>query len=162
LVLLDDLHAADAESIEAIRYLANAAIDGVVVVGALRSGEAALPDELARSLRRDGLAEIIELAPLGERAVSDLVAALLDADVPAGPVNSVSEALAMMQDVDGDAWLQEAGVTRLAPSPIRIHGERLPVRLAPPRLGEHTDQVLTEAGLEAAEIAALRASGAVT
>ena len=114
-----------------------------------------------RVAHRDELIPMIA-ASIESRGRDELVAALLDADVPAGPVNSVSEALAMMQAVDGDAWLQEAGVTRLAPSPIRIHGERLPVRLAPPRLGEHTDQVLTEAGLEAAEIAALRASGAVT
>jgi DNA-binding CsgD family transcriptional regulator/tetratricopeptide (TPR) repeat protein len=81
-VLLDDLHAADAESLEAIRYLATAEIDGAVVVGALRPGEASLPDELIRTLRRDRAAQIIELTALDERAVTDLVAALLDAQPP--------------------------------------------------------------------------------
>jgi crotonobetainyl-CoA:carnitine CoA-transferase CaiB-like acyl-CoA transferase len=28
--------------------------------------------------------------------------------------------------------------------PIRVDGERLPVRRPPPRLGEHTDEVLAE------------------
>src|SRR4051812_29364751 len=81
-LVLDDLHAADPDSLEATRYLATAAIDGVVVIGALRSGEAALADELTRALRGDGTADVIALEPLGERAVSELVAALLDADPP--------------------------------------------------------------------------------
>jgi hypothetical protein len=35
---------------------------------------------------------------------------------------------------------------RLAPDPIRIDARRLPVRLPPPRLGEHTDAIVTEIG----------------
>jgi crotonobetainyl-CoA:carnitine CoA-transferase CaiB-like acyl-CoA transferase len=68
----------------------------------------------------------------------ELVAALTAADVPAGPVASVSEALAAM----GERWTQEAGGMRLAPSPIRLAGAVPPVRLPPPLLGEHTDDVL--------------------
>jgi crotonobetainyl-CoA:carnitine CoA-transferase CaiB-like acyl-CoA transferase len=44
-------------------------------------------------------------------------------------------------------------------NPIKLGGERLPSRSAP-ALGEHTDEVLREAGLTPGEIAALRASGA--
>jgi crotonobetainyl-CoA:carnitine CoA-transferase CaiB-like acyl-CoA transferase len=33
---------------------------------------------------------------------------------------------------------------RMAPNPIRVDGARLPVRLPPPRLGEHTAAVLAE------------------
>jgi alpha-methylacyl-CoA racemase len=43
-------------------------------------------------------------------------------------------------------------------SPVRIRGEAAPRRPAP-RLGEHGDEVLEEAGLEAKEIAALRRAG---
>ena len=67
----------------------------------------------------------------------------------------------MMQATAGDAWLQEAGQTRLAPNPIWVNRERLPVREAPPRLGEHTDAVLSEVGLDADQIDHLRASGVV-
>jgi DNA-binding CsgD family transcriptional regulator/tetratricopeptide (TPR) repeat protein len=81
-VLLDDLHAADPESLEAARYLATAAIEGVTVVGALRPGESQLADEVMRALRRDGVADVIDVAPLEARAVGGLVAALLDADPP--------------------------------------------------------------------------------
>jgi crotonobetainyl-CoA:carnitine CoA-transferase CaiB-like acyl-CoA transferase len=43
-------------------------------------------------------------------------------------------------------------------SPVRIRGERAPLRPAP-RLGEHADAVLREAGMSADEIAALRRAG---
>jgi len=69
-----------------------------------------------------------------------LLAALAAAGVPSGPVNRVSEALAMMER-DGP-WTQEIDGVRTAPNPIRVDGERLPARLPPPRLGEHTTAVL--------------------
>jgi len=47
---------------------------------------------------------------------------------------------------------------RVLANPIKLDGERLPSRRAP-ALGEHTDEVLAEAGLTAAEIEALKANG---
>jgi crotonobetainyl-CoA:carnitine CoA-transferase CaiB-like acyl-CoA transferase len=98
---------------------------------------------------------------VGEWARDELVRALSDADVPAGPVNSVSEALAAMEAAHDGQWTQAADGLRLAPSPIRVDGARLPLRAAPPRFAGDTDEVLTEAGLTRAEIAALRAAGAI-
>lgn len=118
---------------------------------ATNAGRLAHRDELIANLA----------AAIAERPRDELVAALLDADVPAGPVNSVSEALDMMQVLNGGEWLQEAGSTRLAPNPIWIDGERLPIREAPPLLGQHTLAVLSEAGLDESQIAGLRASGVV-
>ena len=43
-------------------------------------------------------------------------------------------------------------------SPVRLAGEPAPRRPAP-RLGEHGEAVLAEAGFSAAEIAALREAG---
>ncbi|TMB53022.1 MAG: CoA transferase [Chloroflexi bacterium] len=108
-------------------------------------------------------AELIPIlaGAIAARRRDELVGALIATDVPAGPVNLVSEALAMMQATAGGAWLQDAGQTRLAPNPIWVNRERLPAREAPPRLGEHTDAVLLEAGLDAGQIAHLRASGVV-
>jgi len=45
--------------------------------------------------------------------------------------------------------------------PITLGGERLGVRLDPPRFGEHTDELLAGVGYSPAEIDALRASRAV-
>jgi DNA-binding CsgD family transcriptional regulator/tetratricopeptide (TPR) repeat protein len=81
-LLLDDLHDADAESIELVRYLANAAIAGLTIVATMRPNESTLADELLRSLRRDGVLEVVDVLPLGERDIGDLVSALLDARPP--------------------------------------------------------------------------------
>jgi crotonobetainyl-CoA:carnitine CoA-transferase CaiB-like acyl-CoA transferase len=48
---------------------------------------------------------------------------------------------------------------RVLANPIRLDGARLPSRRGP-ALGEHTDEVLREAGFAPEEIAALRRSGA--
>ena len=91
----------------------------------------------------------------------ELVAALRSADVPSGPVASVGEATRAIEDAHDGGWVQRAGEMRLAPDPIRLDGQSLPLRVAPPLLGEHTDQVLTELGLGEAEIRGLREDGIV-
>ena len=100
-------------------------------------------------------------AAIATRQRDELVAALRAADIPAGPVSSVGEALRAMEDAHGGAWLQSAAEMRLAPDPIRLDGTQLPLRGAPPTLGQHTDEVLGELGLSTAEIEELRRSGAV-
>jgi crotonobetainyl-CoA:carnitine CoA-transferase CaiB-like acyl-CoA transferase len=95
------------------------------------------------------------------RGRDELVAALRAVDVPAGPVASVGEALREMQAAHDSGWLQTAGAMSLAPDPIRLDGETTPLRLAPPLLGEHTDEVLGELGLSAAELSELRSEGVI-
>jgi len=53
------------------------------------------------------------------------------------------------------------GHLRTLGSPIKMSATPPVVSRRAPLLGEHTDEVLAEAGLTAAEIAALRQSGAV-
>jgi crotonobetainyl-CoA:carnitine CoA-transferase CaiB-like acyl-CoA transferase len=100
-------------------------------------------------------------AAIAGRGRDELVAALRAADLPAGPVSSVGEALRGMEDAHAGAWLQQSGEMRLAPDPIQLAGEHLPLRLGPPTLGQHTDQVLGELGLTPAEVTALRREGVV-
>jgi crotonobetainyl-CoA:carnitine CoA-transferase CaiB-like acyl-CoA transferase len=49
------------------------------------------------------------------------------------------------------------GSIKMARSPLNLDGQALPVRRPPPRLGEHTDQVLSELlGMDADALALLR------
>lgn len=98
---------------------------------------------------------------IAQRDRDGLVAALERNDVPAGPVNRVNEALAAMLAAHRGGWTARLDGIELAPSPIRVDTARLPARLPPPRLGEHTDEVLAEAGLSAEEIARLREEEAI-
>ncbi|HVE18942.1 MAG TPA: ATP-binding protein, partial [Ilumatobacteraceae bacterium] len=50
MLMVDDVHAADSESLEALRYLVSAGIEGVAVLGASRVGEAAAADRLMETL----------------------------------------------------------------------------------------------------------------
>lgn len=77
-------------------------------------------------------------AVIGSRGREELLAALSEADVPAGPVNSVPQALAAM----GGGWTDEIAGIRLAPSPVRLDGAAPSPRRPPPLLGEHTAEVL--------------------
>ena len=46
-------------------------------------------------------------------------------------------------------------------NPMRLSGTPVSYHRAPPALGQHTDEVLRELGLDASAIAALKAGGAI-
>ena len=81
---------------------------------------------------------------IGRRERHELLAALAGADVPAGPVNSVGEALAAMEASHEGGWATETDGIRLAPSPMHLDGRRPPVRRPPPLLGEHDAEIRGE------------------
>ncbi|MGH2483666.1 MAG: CaiB/BaiF CoA transferase family protein [Candidatus Limnocylindria bacterium] len=121
--------------------------------------EAAWSTNPGRVQRR---AEVLAaLAPrIAEWRRDELLAALTAADVPSGPVHSVGEAVAAMRRIDPD-WITSVDGVQVPASPIRVDDARLPIRRPPPRLGEHTDEILGQIGLNRAEIAALRSEGVV-
>lgn len=115
------------------------------------------PDRVRRRV------ELAEWLGSAIRAVprDELVARLRAADVPAGPVLAVSEAVASMEDAHAGVWVESADGMRLAPAPITLDGARSPIRYPPPRLGEHTDSVMAEIGVDAAQVTELRSTGVI-
>ena len=90
---------------------------------------------------------------------------LSDAGVPAAAVADVAdvvhapqtEALGIIQPVPHPT-IPELRLTAL---PVSFDGERALHRSAPPAVGEHTSEILREAGYDNEEIAALAAEGVI-
>jgi len=94
------------------------------------------------------------------RTAAEWLDLLETAGIPAGPINGISQALADVQAQHRSMVRTIAG-TPLVGSPVRIDGSRADSDLPPPKLGEHSVEVLKELGLEAAEIARLTGAGIV-
>ncbi|MEP6983754.1 MAG: CaiB/BaiF CoA-transferase family protein, partial [Sphingomicrobium sp.] len=77
------------------------------------------------------------------------------AGIPAGPINSITQALADVQAQHRRMIRTIAGVP-LVGSPVRLDGDRADSDLPPPALGEHTVDVLAALGLEPQEVERLR------
>ena len=77
------------------------------------------------------------------------------------PVLSIDEAAKHPHNQARGAFVQFAGAEQVAPTP-RFSRTAPELKHAPPEPGEHTDTVLAEFGFSADEIAALRASQAVS
>ncbi len=109
----------------------------------------------------------VELHEILEHETRKLTAARLmellrEAGVPASVINTLDQvyvdeqvnALGMLPPVDPGFRIPEM---KFVDIPVSINGERSALRRMPPRLGEHTDEVLCAANYSDAEIAALKA-----
>ncbi|HSV58961.1 MAG TPA: CaiB/BaiF CoA-transferase family protein [Variovorax sp.] len=100
------------------------------------------------------------------RSTADWIALLEDKAVPCGPINDIAQAFEDEQvkarglavSLPRDAGDGIAAITGVA-SPLRLQATPPVLRRAPPALGQHTDEVLAELGLDPEKIAALRADG---
>ena len=116
---------------------------------------------VARRKHRDELTSVLDLAFQREstRHWLDRLQGLL----PAAPVHDLAQALdnpyARSIGMVRELPLPSRANFRVLANPIKLDGERLPARPAP-GLGEHTDELLREAGYDADAIVALRAQGA--
>jgi crotonobetainyl-CoA:carnitine CoA-transferase CaiB-like acyl-CoA transferase len=94
-----------------------------------------------------------------------LIAALDAAGVPCGAINSVADvfkdpqvkARDMLDHVPHPSGVDVPQVS----TPIRFTDTPLQRRAPPPLLGQHSEEILAELGYKAADIAALRAAGAI-
>ena len=82
------------------------------------------------------------------------------AGIPAGPINTISEALADVQAQHRHMIRTMAGMPLIG-SPMRIDGDRTDSDLPPPALGEHTAEVLEALALDGSEVERLRSAGVV-
>lgn len=113
------------------------------------------PDRVSR---RDELAELIQQR-VGAESVADLLSRLGEAGVPAAPVNDVGQA-ADHEQTSALGLIQHLPEPTVA-LPLSIDGERVVHNRQPPRLGEHTDEVLRELGYADVELESLAAAGVI-
>jgi crotonobetainyl-CoA:carnitine CoA-transferase CaiB-like acyl-CoA transferase len=118
-------------------------------------------DAIARRTHRDALTAVLD-AEFGREPTEHWLGRLQGL-LPVAPVYDLPQAL-------DNPFAEAVGMVRVLPhparpdfrvlaNPIKLDGERLPSRLAP-SLGEHTEELLRDAGLSPDEIEALKASGA--
>jgi crotonobetainyl-CoA:carnitine CoA-transferase CaiB-like acyl-CoA transferase len=116
----------------------------------------------ARVVARDALVPMIA-AIVVTKPASEWLAQLEAAGIPAGPINTISQALADPQAVHRGVRITASGgalgEVPMVGNPMRIDGERTDAPLPPPGLGEHGH--LLRRWLEEAELDQLRAAGIV-
>ena len=162
-------------------YQTFAALDGEVVVAVGNDaqfrrfcdmlGLGALADDprfagnAARSKNRDALTAALA-KPIAGKPRKHWIAAMLKSGVPGGEVRDLVEALgspeARARRMTREVPHPTAGAVKLMASPLNFSDTKVREPIAPPTLGQHTDEVLKEVlGMAAAEIKMLRDKGAV-
>jgi len=150
------------------------ASDGDVMIAAANDGlfarlcEALDVNELAQDVRyatnpdrverREELARLIQ-ARVAEHERDELVARLADAGVPAAPVQDIDE-VARHEQTAALGLIQDGPKPTVA-FPLSFDRNRLAHRSPPPRLGEHSAEILRQAGYSDAEISTLKEEGII-
>ena len=97
----------------------------------------------------------------GKKTTAEWVDLLEGAGVPNGPINNIAQVFAEPQVKARGVRLELSNASGvkvpLVASPMRFSETPIEYRLAPPALGQHTEEVLRGLGKSDAEIAALRA-----
>jgi len=118
----------------------------------------------AREKNYDALSELLtEIFRTGPRA--DWLSLLATRDVPSAPLLTLDEVFADPQvrhlGMEVELRHPKMGPVKLAGTGVLLSGTPVRMELAPPLLGEHTEEILLEAGLGREEIEALKGKGVV-
>jgi len=116
----------------------------------------------ARVRNRNALQIAVE-SVLGTLSTRDLIGRLDEAHIAHGGVNDVRGFVNHPQLAERDCWREVAspgGDVRALVPPVRMQGVT-PVMGAVPALGEHTDTILTELGIDRGTIAVWRREGVI-
>jgi crotonobetainyl-CoA:carnitine CoA-transferase CaiB-like acyl-CoA transferase len=128
------------------------------------AGDARFATNAERVRHRNELRPLLE-ERFGARSSAEWLAALRDAEVPSGPINDMAAVFADPQVIARRMVETVAhptlGELRLPGIPFKLSGTPASVRMAPPLLGQHTDEVLGWLGYDETAIRRLRADGTV-
>ncbi len=101
-----------------------------------------------------------------ERTVQEWLDLLQPAGIPCSPIHTLDQALAHPQVATREILVQTnhpvLGEISNVGLPVRFGGQARSASRPPPLLGQHSAEILREAGYSDAAIAALQASGAIT
>lgn len=120
-------------------------------------------DTKARAARAEELHAMF-VERVGSMPLADVVGRLSGEDTLFSRLASPLEVIDDPQVVANGYFAQHPTETRakLATAPMQFDDEMVEIRRGAPSVGEHTEELLQEAGFDADEIDALRAAGAVT
>lgn len=113
----------------------------------------------ARVSNRSEMVRMVSEA-IARRPAAEWLGRLEDAGIPAGPINSVTQALGDIQAKHREMVRTIAG-TPLVGCPVRLDGERADSDVPPPALGEHTGEILASLEVAADEFARLKSAGVI-
>ncbi|MDQ4489476.1 CaiB/BaiF CoA-transferase family protein [Sinomonas sp. ASV486] len=117
-----------------------------------------------RVAHRDDLVHLIEEI-LSTATTRAWVARLEEAGIPVGPIQTVDEALSdpqiLARGMVAEVEHPSAGRLRTVACPIRLTRTPASVRMPPPLVGQHSDEVLTALGYSRSDIERMHAAGAI-
>jgi crotonobetainyl-CoA:carnitine CoA-transferase CaiB-like acyl-CoA transferase len=116
-------------------------------------------DGLARSKNRAALNAEIN-ATLASRTTAEWIEKLTAASVPCGPIYAIDQVFAdpQVKHIGAAAAVKsrKLGEFRIVNQAVGLSRTPASIALAPPEVGEHTDEIMAELGYDAAAIGALR------
>ncbi|MBL8269141.1 MAG: CoA transferase [Steroidobacter sp.] len=117
-----------------------------------------------RVRNRDVLVPLLAAA-LKQRTVAEWIALFEPLGIPVGGINNLAQVFEHPQVQSRGMKIElphpQAGTVPMVANPIKMSGTPLQYQSAPPLLGQHTHEVLTEAGFSETEIEQLKTSGTI-